>query len=461
MGLREHPLLPVLVQAIETDIAQLAEFGVDLGPYQKRLRGVMAGGSLDALAALQQEVWNVPAPSSYPYEEPSEPEVIRAGWPDDPGIPFQGNDAELRDRLAGGWLGRAAGCCLGKPLEMNLDFAQARHVCTALGGMPPLDYLTAWEPDCFPDPTGQRKEGKDLACTRPHIAYAPDDDDLNYPLTSLFCLEKHGAAWTADQLFHLLADITPYGRLWSSGKNGARAAVLGMPHPGGQLFGNPTRQSLGAMIRCDAWAYVSPGNVRQAAEFALRDAVHTQTRNGIYAGVFWTVALAGVLNGEPPVAALRTAAAYVPPRAKFAEMVDRAFTLAETVTWEKAVETMYTAYSTEAALPRRFHFNHAIINSALALLAVLYGDGDYSRTIGLAVAAGRDTDCNGATAGSLLGLACGRRRLPDHWIEPLHDTYRSDLVGCHEIRFSAIIERTYRLAKKLGRLVPSEPSAMG
>lgn len=451
MDLRHHPLFPAVVQAIETDLAQLAEFGVDPEPYRERLQTVAATGSLDALAAFQQEVWEVPAPASYPYDEPSDPAAIRAAWPEDPGQPFAGTDDTLRDRLAGGWLGRAAGCCLGKPLEMNLDFGQARHACAQLGGMPPLDYLEAWAPGQFPDPSGQHSEGRDLNCTRPHIAYCADDDDMNYPVTSLLCLEKHGAEWTADQLFHLLADITPYGRLWSSGKSGARAAIMGLPHPGGQLFGNPTRQSLGAMIRCDTWAYVSPGNLRQAAEFALRDAVHTQTRNGIYAGVFWTVALVSALNGESPADALRTATAYVPPRTKFAEMVARAFALAEAVSWAQAVETMYATYSTDAVLPRRFHFNHAIINSALTILAVLYGKRDYSRTVGLAVAAGRDTDCNGATAGSLLGLALGRTGIPDHWIAPLHDTYRSDLLGCHELAFSDLIERTLRLAKQLGR----------
>jgi hypothetical protein len=454
--MNNHPLFPVLVQTIETDIAQLAEFGVDPEPYYERLRGIAAEGSLDALAAYQEEVWATPTPSSYPYDEPSEPDAIRSAWPEPSTEPFAGTDSELRDRLAGGWLGRAAGCCLGKPLEMNLDFAQARHVCTALGGCPPLDYLTSWAPGQFPDPTGRHPNGRDRDCTKSHIACCPNDDDINYPLTSLICLERHGAEWTAEQLFRLLADITPYGRLWSSGKSGARAAMMGLPHPAGQLFGNPIRQSLGAMIRCDTWAYVSPGNLRQAAEFALRDAIYTQTRNGIYAGVFWTVALTSVLNGESPPAALRTAADYVPPTSKFAAMTAQAFSLAATKSWEEAIGSMYATHSSASVLPTRFHFNHAIINSAITMLAVLYGDGDFSRTIGLAVAAGRDTDCNGATAGSVLGLALGASGIPSHWLEPLHDTYRSDIVGCHDIRFSAIIERTHRLARDMGRFPVGE-----
>lgn len=357
----------------------------------------------------------------------------------------------MHDKIAGGWLGRVAGCCLGKPLEIGVDRRQTESICRALGSWPLRDYLNPWPEGKFPQVVpGRILGGRDRCCTRGLIDHAENDDDLNYPLSALICLERHGADWTASQLFGLIAEITPWGQLWSSGKNGARAAIMGLAHPGGQLFGNPTRQSLGAMIRCDTWAWVSPGNLRGAAEFALRDAIFTQTRNGIYAGVFWTVAIAAAMNDDDPVAAMTTARRTVPPRAKFAEMFDLACELRKTASWEAAVDEMYRRYGYDDLLPPSMTFNHALINSALVVLAVLYGEGDFSATVGLAVSGGRDTDCTGATAGSLMGCALGRCGIPELWIAPLNDLYRSDLAGCHELRISQLIARTEAQAMNWG-----------
>ena len=119
--------------------------------------------------------------------------------------------------------------------------------------------------------------------------------------------------------------------------------------------------------------------------------------------------------------------------------------------WEQAVGDMYEAHSSARALPPRFQFNHSIINSSLVILAVLYGEGDFSRTIGLEVAGGRDTDCTGATAGSLMGLSLGGTGIPEKWTAALNDIYRSDLADCHELRLSDLTARTVVLAGRFGR----------
>ena len=444
----EHPLFDVVVRAIQTDIAQLVEYDVETEPLTARLAEVVAAGSMDALLEFQMEIWQTPQPDDYPYEEPSDPDALRARWPTDTS-PFEGGRDRLCDKIAGAWLGRAAGCCLGKPFEMNLDRHEVEALCIALDSWPLLDYVNTWKEGEFPQVRAQQDPGRDRSCTRGVIDHCPNDDDLNYPIAGLLCLEECGPEWTAPQLHRLIADLTPYGCLWSSGKNGARAAIMDLAHPAGQLFGNPTRQSLGAMIRCDTWAYVSPGNIPQAADFALRDAVFTQTRNGIYAGIFWAVAIADAMGSGAPAPSLERALRYVPPRSRFAEMVTRCFELRRASAWEHAVDEMYERYS--LSLPERLRFNHSLINSALVILGILYGDGDFSRTIGLTVSGGRDTDCTGAAAGSLMGAAYGQGKIPESWYQCLNDTYRSVMKGCHEMAFSDLIARTEVVARRLGR----------
>ncbi|RPI26355.1 MAG: ADP-ribosylglycohydrolase family protein, partial [Chloroflexota bacterium] len=98
---------------------------------------------------------------------------------------------------------------------------------------------------------------------------------------------------------------------------------------------------------------------------------------------------------------------------------------------------------------------HAINNTAVLVLALLYGQGDYERTICTAVMCGLDTDCNGANAGSVMGIITGARALPAKWTDPLQDTLYSDLARFSENRISDLAHRTVRLAQEFLSLQPS------
>jgi ADP-ribosylglycohydrolase len=94
------------------------------------------------------------------------------------------------------------------------------------------------------------------------------------------------------------------------------------------------------------------------------------------------------------------------------------------------------------------HWIHTINNAMIALMAVLLGRGDFSTTIGIAVMSGLDTDCNGATAGSLLGALLGAKALPAKWVGPLNDRLESAVEGEHTNAISALAERTLAIAMK-------------
>jgi ADP-ribosylglycohydrolase len=89
---------------------------------------------------------------------------------------------------------------------------------------------------------------------------------------------------------------------------------------------------------------------------------------------------------------------------------------------------------------------HTVPNAAVLTAGLLYGDGDFTRTIALTVRGGLDTDSNGATAGSVAGVLTGAAAIPDQWKDPLEDTVRSAVFGFDGVRISALAERTLRLA---------------
>ena len=80
----------------------------------------------------------------------------------------------------------------------------------------------------------------------------------------------------------------------------------------------------------------------------------------------------------------------------------------------------------------------------------LYGGDDYGRTIARAVMPGFDTDCNGATAGSLWGVKHGIDAVPARWTRPVRDTLRTGVSGYHEAAISRLAEEMTDVALKAG-----------
>lgn len=90
---------------------------------------------------------------------------------------------------------------------------------------------------------------------------------------------------------------------------------------------------------------------------------------------------------------------------------------------------------------------HTINNAEVVSAALLWGDGDFSRTIGLAVEAALDTDCDGATAGSVFGALHGTKAIPASWTDPLRDTLHSAVFGFDGVAISGLARRTATLTE--------------
>lgn len=441
-----HPIHAIALADLRTDLRQMLEEGHVAAQLQQELDA--AAGSLQALADLQESWWRRPSPPDFPHDEPNDWEAIAATFPaPDASAPFNGTEATLLDRLHAAWLGRCAGCQLGKPLEGTATPAKIRTVLEFVGSWPLRDYMNPAPPELKPEQLPdcaffQRNLAWRNTLCKGQFDHVAPDDDLHYTLLALRLLEHHGADFTSEQVLENLLNLSPVHPLWAAGRNLFRTGLYGVKPPWTAFLGNPCRQSLGAQIRCDAFGWCAPGDPALAARWAYRDACTSQTRNGIYSATFFAALLADVLaHGDIP-RAIRTALAYVPPRSRFADMVRWMLgQCAEHADWQAVNAAIHTRYAAEAA-----QFNHAIPNGAIVLLGLLLGRGDFTESLGITVMAGLDTDCTAATAGSILGCALGTAGIPPHWTEPFHDTLRSDVRGESRASLADLAARTARLA---------------
>ncbi|WP_458077137.1 ADP-ribosylglycohydrolase family protein [Streptomyces sp. EMB26] len=345
----------------------------------------------------------------------------------------------LADRILGGWLGRIAGNMLGKPVEQGEVWTRDRidRYLRAADALPLTDYLP--EPPTAEEERALRPEWRH--CVRGRVHGSCRDDDVDYAILGLHLLETHGFGFSTEQVGDLWLLRLPYLQTFTAERAAYRNLAAGLRPPLTATYDNPYQEWIGALIRADVHGWVSPGAPRRAAALARKDAVLSHTGNGVY-GAMWAAALvAAAFTAATAREAVDEALAVVPASSRLARTVRRVASLHESgLPWE---DTLATLEEETAGLG----WIHTVPNAAVITAGLLYGDGDFSRSVALTVRGGLDTDSGGATAGSVAGVMCGAATMPAQWKEPLEDTVRSAVFGFDGVRISELAERTLRLAQ--------------
>ena len=74
--------------------------------------------------------------------------------------------------------------------------------------------------------------------------------------------------------------------------------------------------------------------------------------------------------------------------------------------------------------------------------ALLDGNGDFARSVCIAVQAGFDTDCNGATVGSVVGMWKGVGAIPAEWLRPVNGRLKTQILGREEVSVDRLVDTT-------------------
>ncbi|MFB6836549.1 ADP-ribosylglycohydrolase family protein [Streptomyces sp. NPDC056361] len=349
-----------------------------------------------------------------------------------------GEGTGLLHRLHAAWLGRAAGCLLGKPVE-KLPLPAIRALARAAGNWPLTTWFTARGVPgelLAAHPWNRRSAATSLA---ENIDGMPEDDDLNYPLLNLLLLQRYGRDFTTADVARLWLDELPAGRTFTAERVAYRNLLDGIEPPLTALHRNPFREWIGAQIRADVHGWTHPGDPVAAAAQAYRDAALTHTANGVYGAMFVAATLATAATGTADVhRALASGLGVIPPCSRLAAAVRLGIAAARaTPDFDAVVDRLHAELG-------GYHWVHAVPNAALLAAALTHGDGDFSRSVCAAVSGGWDTDSNGATAGSVAGLLAGHPdRLPERWTAPLKNRLATSVPSFDGIGFDTLAELTH------------------
>lgn len=288
------------------------------------------------------------------------------------------NEKDFRDRVYACWLGKNIGGTLGMPFEGGTEAHN-------------IDFYT-------------NIKGEPAA-----------NDDLDLQLLWLKAMEEHNGQVDTRILGEYWLKFVPVD--WNEygvGKKNMRRGWL--PPLSGNFRNDEWKQSNGAWIRSEIWACLAPGNPALAARFAREDAcVDHGAAEGTLAEIF-TASLESAAFVEHDINKLiDIGLAMVPHESELAGTIRAA------VASKKAGKDWKQARLDVMAASEKFGWFQAPRNVAFTVIGLLYGEDDFGKTICIAVNCGDDTDCTGATAGSIMGILHGTKEIPQKWITPVGD----------------------------------------
>jgi ADP-ribosylglycohydrolase len=382
----------------------------------------------------------LPMRPDYPYIEPSDLEGIRRQCSQAPDLPaFALSNERLKNKLYGAWLGRCCGCLLGRPVEGLALMTQQGYLKDA--GQWPLSYYfrrhsAAQEKHHI---SGNGVMLEDLQ------GFMPFDDDTNYTVIGLNIFKQYGRDFKPLDVANYWLVNVPIFSTCTAERIAYRNFVNLILPPDSATYRNIYREWIGAQIRADFFGYVCPGNPELAAEFAWRDASISHVKNGIY-GEMWVAAMlaASFVTDDIPTI-IETGLAQIPAKSRLHESILQVKDWYRSgLTIEQVQERIHNRWGEQTA----YNWVHTISNAMIVASALLWGQGDYSKTTCLAVQAAMDTDCNGATSGSIIGAIVGVNGIDAKWSDPIQDTLQTTIRGYGMVKISALADETLELIQK-------------
>ena len=316
------------------------------------------------------------------------------------------------EKVYAGWLGKIIGIRLGAPTE-SMTYETIQNLFGA-----PEEYVVDYQ------------------------RFAADDDS-NGPLFFIRALEDSGK-WekiTPQDVAEALLNYVPceHGFFWWGGygvstehtaylnlRRGIQAPASGSAETNGLAVA----EQIGGQIFSDTWGLVCPGDPEKAARLAAAASSVTHDGNAVYGGSFVAACVSLAFVETDIHRVLDQALALLPPDSEYVRVANdvSAFYREHPEDWRACFSYIRQNYGYD----KYPGVCHVIPNSAVMILAMRYGGGDFSKTITICNLCGWDTDCNVGNTGAILGTLVGLPGIDaQKWRKPINDFLAcSSVLGC-------------------------------
>ncbi len=320
---------------------------------------------------------------------------------------------KMLERIYSGFLGMNAGIRLGAPVEPALwDFATIERFYGEIRSYV-RDYRDFAADDDVNGPVYFLRGLLDNGVHNELTPQAVGEAWLNYARDGI------GLYWWGGE--GISTEHTAYNNL----KRGIPAPQSGSIAQNGIVLA----EQIGGQIFIDTWGLINLGDPDTAAKMATAAASVSHDGNGVYGAAFLAACIAAAYDAGSIDEILDAGMKRIPAHSTYAAVVSavRAFHREHPGNWRECMRFLIDQWGYDK-FPGVCHI---IPNAGVCVLAMLYGGGDFCRTIEIAAMCGWDTDCNAGNVGTILGVYRGLDGIADHYRKPIRDfIVLSGISGC-------------------------------
>lgn len=338
---------------------------------------------------------------------------------------------DLMDKLSGFWIGQLLGNYMGFPFE-NL------YVDEPVPILVDRVYTANYDGDPALKINSKDRRGH-IPILASALRGAFSDDDTDIEFVTLHAVEKYGLDITYPEITEMWkTHINDY--IWVANREARNLMDRGLIAPDtGRKENNKHWFQIDPQLVNEIWSAFYPGMTKQAAERALWGARITNDDWGTHPTIAYGAMISAAFFEKDVQRLVQIGIDAVPDEGPFAEGIrDVVRWHARDGDWRatrKKIHDKYYAYK-RGSYEAPVSVVSSLVNGLTGILAVLYGEGDYMKTVGIATSAGYDCDNQAATAGGLMGVLNGfsgigpvaeglTRNLPawKPWARPFNDQY--------------------------------------
>lgn len=305
----------------------------------------------------------------------------------------------LMDKIKGGWAGQVIGVTYGSVTEFKFKG-------TFIQDYQPINWYNGYIKKQF-------ESWPDLY------------DDIYMDLTFVEVIERCGFDAPVDSFAAAFAKAGYV--LWHANQAARYNILNGIPPPqSGHWVNNPHADDIDFQIEADFAGLMHPGMPNAAADFGDPIGHIMNYGDGWYGGVYVSALYSLSFVSDDISFIIKEALKTIPLQSTFYKCINDVIDWHQQYPndWKQTWFELQKKWSSDMGCPEGVFdaFNiDAKLNMGYVVLALLYGEGDFSKTLEIATRCGQDSDCNPATAGGILGTIKGYSNIPPYWKMGLSD----------------------------------------
>ncbi len=427
---------------IMAEYQQCVEEGLDIAEHKEFFETVAAMKNGEEKTQQSDRIFeivmNAEIREDYKYNEPNKLEKIKSCCKDHNFDAVMPDNDTLRKKILGAWTGRTVGCLLGKPVE-GIRSNEFIPFLKETGNYPMHRYILSSDiTDEICSHYGFSFKNKPYADT---VDGMPVDDDTNYTVLYQKIVEESGRNFSSEDVAKAWLKYQSVYSYFTAERIAYINFLNCIQPPATAVYKNVCREWIGAQIRGDYFGYINPGEPEKAAEMAYKDAGISHVKNGIYGEMFVAAMIAVAAVNDNIDDIILGGLSQIPGTSRLFEAVMKIYDDCKNgVSLEDCYDYIHSTYDEHTD----HGWCHTISNAMIVTAALLYGEGDFGKSICIAVSMAFDTDCNGATVGSILGMRGSIDCIDEYWKKPINGKIHTSIFGMGTVSIEDAVEKTMK-----------------